>query len=164
MSRTLTKMPIPSVGRSNVTSVLPNAPGAYGLCLRFDETRDVSIGKAPPYGLPAGVYVYAGSAYGPGGLRARVARHLTEKTVRHWHADALDAHEKAFAVIVVPGGGECAVVDAATRLPRSDIPIPGFGSSDCRTCAAHLVRLSEGKAVAALARSIPNAALIWIAD
>jgi hypothetical protein len=29
-------------------------------------------------------------------------------------------------------------------LPGTSVPLPGFGSSDCRSCPAHLVALPAG--------------------
>jgi Uri superfamily endonuclease len=55
------------------------------------------------------------------------------------------------AVVAVPGGRECAIVAAALRLPGVGIPAPGFGSTDCRACPAHLLRLPDGLAVETLA-------------
>jgi Uri superfamily endonuclease len=93
--------------------------------------------------LPAGDYAYCGSAYGPGGIGARVARHLrTVKPVR-WHIDRLTAASRIRAVGLLPGGGECDLVHQL--LSRgAEIPLPGFGSSDCRTCPAHLLQLPPG--------------------
>ena len=30
------------------------------------------------------------------------------------------------------------------ELPGASVPVPGFGSSDCRACPAHLVALPAG--------------------
>lgn len=152
------------VFRYHIRDALPRVSGAYALCLQFGAGREIVVGHAPPRRLPAGIYVYAGSAYGPGGIRARVARHLSEKAATRWHVDALDAHENAFAVISIPDGNECRIVDAAAEIARSDMPIPGFGSSDCRKCRAHLVWLPERGAIEKLVRKIPDTELIWIAD
>ena len=37
-----------------------------------------------------------------------------------------------------------ALVRALLVLPGASVPVPGFGSSDCRACPAHLVMLPAG--------------------
>ena len=44
--------------------------------------------------LAPGCYVYAGSARGPGGIRARVRRHLRPDKTPHWHIDQVTAYAK----------------------------------------------------------------------
>jgi Uri superfamily endonuclease len=52
------------------------AAGAYLLLLNVVVPLCVTLPRRAPASLPAGRYLYAGSAHGPGGLRARLARHL----------------------------------------------------------------------------------------
>ena len=112
----------------------PSTPGAYALALRLDAPLDVRVGKILAT-LPAGDYLYCGSARGPSGLRARLARHMRPQKLAHWHIDQLTAGANMLGAFVVEGGDECALNAALADLP---IPIAGFGSSDCRRCAAHL--------------------------
>lgn len=93
--------------------------------------------------LGPGIYVYCGSAFGPGGIRARVERHLRTDKKPHWHIDRLSARATCIDVKTYPVGRECDLV-AALISERAVAPVPGFGSSDCRNCAAHLVRLADG--------------------
>ena len=117
---------------------LPDAPGAYALILRLDRDARLDIATLGRPALPPGLYLYAGSARGPGGIRARVRRHLRHPKARVWHIDRLTEAARVEAVIAFPGGRECAVADfAAARGAR--VPIPRFGASDCRTCEAHLL-------------------------
>ncbi|WP_296520394.1 DUF123 domain-containing protein [Rhodoplanes sp.] len=91
--------------------------------------------------LPAGRYLYCGSARGPGGLRARIARHLRRRKTLRWHVDRLTTRGTVFAVWAIPGGDEC---DLVARLAALPVPLPGFGSSDCRRCRSHLLAWPEG--------------------
>lgn len=116
---------------------LPADGGAYALVIRLETAAA---------GLEPGLYLYAGSAYGPGGIRARVRRHLRADKRVHWHVDRLTAAGHVAAVLAVPGGGECAIVDTVLAEPGISVPAPGFGSSDCRRCPAHLVRLADAPA------------------
>ncbi len=125
------------------SSALPRAPGAYALVVRLTRRATVTLSGERRLGLPRGRYLYAGSAYGPGGIGARVARHLRAGKRSLWHIDQLTAAAHIEAVAAIPGGDECAIVSEALGLPDAEVPIPGFGSSDCRACAAHLVRITE---------------------
>src|SRR3990172_11736037 len=70
---------------------LPSDPGTYALHLRLNRSRWVQIGRLGETRFPAGEYVYIGSAFGPGGLRARLGRHVRGDGQPHWHIDALRA-------------------------------------------------------------------------
>ena len=127
----------------------PALPGAYLLLIVLPEPLRVSLPRRPEAVLPPGRYLYAGSARGPGGLRARLARHLQAPpsgTVRkpHWHIDRLIAAGATDGAWIIPGGDECALVTALAHLP---VPLPGFGSTDCRRCASHLLAWPPGAAL-----------------
>ncbi len=115
-------------------SGLPAVAGAYALIIALD---------AGSGSLAPGRYIYAGSAWGPGGIRARVRRHLRTTKSIHWHVDRLTFAGDVAEVITLPGGRECAIVAAIRDLPSITVPEPGFGSSDCRGCPAHLLRLPD---------------------
>lgn len=116
--------------------------GAYALVLALPGPLVVRVGRRTAT-LPAGRYVYGGRAYGPGGLGARLTRHARPDKRRCWHVDQLTATGRIEAMWACPGADECAVVAAALAHPGAAIPLRGFGASDCRACAAHLVRLGE---------------------
>jgi Uri superfamily endonuclease len=120
-------------------SEMPDEPGAYALLLTVRRTLRLDLPALGNPALPPGLYVYAGSARGPGGIRARVARHLRRDKAVHWHVDRITAFVRPSGVAAFPGGDECAIV--AGLRGQATVPIPGFGSSDCRGCAAHLLRL-----------------------
>lgn len=119
--------------------------GTYVLALWLKAPADISIGRLGVFRFPAGWYLYTGSAFGPGGLRARLARHqrrFASGKRAHWHVDYL--RERA-----VWGGAwcssaarrlECTWAAALQRLPGARIVVPGFGASDCR-CLSHLVHV-----------------------
>ncbi len=121
---------------------LPDAAGAYALVIEL--ASPVAIDRPRRAVLSAGVYVYAGSARGPGGIRARVARHLRRVKPERWHVDRLTASpDAALSVIALPGGEECGIVAALVRHAHATVPVPGFGSSDCRSCPAHLLAIAD---------------------
>jgi Uri superfamily endonuclease len=89
-----------------------------------------------------GPYLYVGSARGAGGLRARVGRHLLGGGARHWHIDYLRADAEVLGAFytVTDRMLECEWSQTLAQLPRAFIPVPHFGSSDCKSgCTAHLI-------------------------
>lgn len=126
----------------------PTAPGAYVLWLRLDAPLRVSAGDRPGLLYP-GDYLYCGSARGPGGLRARLARHWRREKRPHWHVDQITLAGRPLAAWIDEGGDECALNAALGALP---IPVPGFGSSDCPRCAAHLRRIEKAAPLPAAMR------------
>ena len=119
---------------------LPAAPGTYALVLEGRAHADVTVGRWGSLQLQPGYYVYVGSAFGPGGLRARVGRHLRGAGAKHWHIDYLRDWLQPFAVwysdadrrLEHEWAGVLAGLDALTA-------VPGIGTSDC-PCRAHLFR------------------------
>ena len=100
--------------------------GTYVLLIRVPENVEIRVGALGILRFDAGEYAYVGSAYGPGGIEARVKRHLrAEKKIR-WHIDHLLEHAEVDSVLIK----EC--VDEGGRGNRMmECPyIPGFGSSD----------------------------------
>ncbi|MEE2995786.1 MAG: GIY-YIG nuclease family protein [Pseudomonadota bacterium] len=115
--------------------------GAYLLYFSVREPVVLPILRLNNPSLDCGTYVYAGSAYGPGGIRARVSRHLRIEKKPHWHVDYLSTCVACARVEVFPGGNECDLVLDLLRL-GGDTPISAYGSTDCKFCEAHLVRLA----------------------
>jgi Uri superfamily endonuclease len=121
----------------------PPAPGAYALLVRLVEPISVRAGGREMT-LAPGRYLYCGSARGPGGLRARLARHMRRSKKAHWHIDQLTTIGNVEGAFVELGGDECAI---ARRLAHLPAPCPGFGASDCRRCVSHLFLLPDGAAL-----------------
>lgn len=90
-----------------------------------------------------GWYAYAGSANGPGGLRARLARHFRRDKAPHWHVDPLAMAAGELAAVAVPGGNECAIAAVLTGSGSFAHVHEGFGSSDCRICRSHLLAWTD---------------------
>lgn len=114
---------------------IPAAAGAYVLLIELAVPVTVRLGGGRGGELPAGRYLYCGSARGPGGLRARVGRHMRRGKSVRWHVDQLTEAGKVLGAWAIPGGDECAL---NARLDRLPIPLPGFGASDCVRCVSHL--------------------------
>jgi Uri superfamily endonuclease len=123
---------------------LTAAPGTYGLILTLAHPTRCTIGALGEHTLPPGPYVYAGSAWGPGGLKARVGRHLRGDGAVRWHIDYLRRHADPVAVWLAPEAHlECEWAAALAATPGAEIVVPRFGASDC-SCAAHLFHFATG--------------------
>ena len=119
-------------------NALPEGFGAYLLLIYLATPASVPErfkGKL----LPEGRYGYAGSARGPGGIRARCRRHLSRPENCHWHIDWLTGTANDIKVIARPGESECSLIKNLAPQPFVRFPLKGFGSTDCRCCPAHLV-------------------------
>ena len=130
-------------GKSSGHDGLPNEritrnPGTYVLVLRADTSRQLRVGRWGVLVVQPGYYLYVGSAFGPGGVSARISRHCRLSQARHWHVDYL--REVTTPVEAWFGCGSrdlehrwAETLGAICCLPS----VPGFGCSDC-DCDSHL--------------------------
>jgi Uri superfamily endonuclease len=119
----------------------PVGNGAYALLLHIRAPVDIRW-RGTAVRFEAGCYVYAGSANGPGGIRARLRHHLRRGKRPHWHIDHLTNVAGRIHALAGPGAGECHIVERLVASDRFLVPFPGFGSSDCRDCLSHLLRFN----------------------
>ncbi len=118
---------------------LPAVPGSYLLELTLDQETELRPGKLGAIRFGPGRLRYYGSARGPGGVRGRVARHLRGGSRRHWHVDWLLERVPVRRVLVELEATECDLVRRDLESGRWTVAAAGFGSSDCRSCPAHLL-------------------------
>ncbi|MDP7038783.1 MAG: GIY-YIG nuclease family protein [Myxococcota bacterium] len=121
---------------------IPKKPGRYVLLLWLAKSTPLRAGALGQYAFPRGWYTYVGSAYGSGGLHARLKRHWRndQKKALHWHIDYL---RRACALREIwwqtgRHGKECLWGKRLSQMPQARIIAPRFGSSDCR-CSTHLL-------------------------
>lgn len=136
---------------------MTKGPGTYLLLLRLEEDREIEVGRLGKLFFPWGYYLYVGSARGPGGLRARLARHCRREKQPRWHIDYLRYHAHLVEIWTIESDEplECLWARQLGQL-SSARPIPRFGSSDCR-CPSHLFHLKEKPSHRQFARSLPPA-------
>jgi len=117
-----------------------NAKGTYVLLLYLKKSVRLQIGKLGSFDFKRGTYAYVGSAFGPGGLDARLKHHYTLSANPHWHIDYLRraATLKDIWVSATPQKSEHAWTKGLLSLDAGQCPVKGFGSSDCH-CFSHLV-------------------------
>ncbi|MCJ7557740.1 MAG: GIY-YIG nuclease family protein [Gammaproteobacteria bacterium] len=118
---------------------LPTCRGSYVLALSAVAARSVHAGALGERLLEAGVYLYVGSAFGPGGIKARLSRHLLGAQTLRWHVDYLRAHMLPVAAWYQPQTEPMEHLWAQVLGAGRGITVawPGFGASDCR-CNTHL--------------------------
>ena len=125
--------------------VLPTR-GTYTLIAFLPKETCLSVGRLGLCKFPRGHYAYTGSALGVGasGLRGRVSRHLRKEKKKFWHIDFLLANENITLTDVVAAQTstklECEMNRYIKENGGAEIPVPGFGASDCRqSCKSHLL-------------------------
>jgi Uri superfamily endonuclease len=115
--------------------------GTYALVYACAAAASVDVGRQGSVALRSGYYVYIGSAFGPGGVNARVTRHLRSDKRLHWHIDYLSGALSPRSVwyLHAPSSDEhrWATALAATR---GAVAVPRVGASDCR-CDSHFFYL-----------------------
>ncbi|NJK79602.1 MAG: GIY-YIG nuclease family protein [Chloroflexaceae bacterium] len=119
--------------------------GTYLLILHVaTPLQQLRVGRLGTFDVATGYYVYVGSAFGAGGLPARLANHQQRHKARpHWHIDYLRAVAHLYEIWAVfyPRPLEVEWCQSLRQLPNLHMPITGFGASDTRQ-PAHLFYLS----------------------
>ncbi len=115
--------------------------GTYILVLQLDRlVPGLRIGKLGVFDFAPGFYLYVGSAFGAGGLAARLAHHRrVQKPRPHWHIDYLrpEARLREAWTVGGPERFECRWCRALAAVPALSAPVPRFGAGDTR-CCTHL--------------------------
>ena len=135
--------------------MMPARHGTYALVLACRRNGPLQIGRLGTMQLQPGFYTYIGSAFGPGGLEARLRHHLRVATRPHWHIDFL---RPVCDVIEVWYTTDTARLEhrwarEMARLPGAGVPVPGFGASDCG-CAAHLFSFARLPSIGTFQQSV----------
>lgn len=126
----------------------PSDTGAYALIIALPRSVPIPYRAGREVTFARGFYIYTGSALGPGGLRARIGRHLSpiETKRPHWHIDRLLEASRIAAIWweATSSKRECAWAAALAQFGRR---WPSrFGASDCG-CAGHLIQMPSPQAI-----------------
>ena len=116
--------------------------GTYALIMRCRETGHTAIGKLGQMVLRPGFYIYVGSAFGPGGINARVTRHRRRNKKLHWHIDYLRRHTALLETWALTGPVNLEHDWATVLTDKYEVAQQRFGASDCR-CISHLFYSAE---------------------
>lgn len=133
--------------------------GSYLLVLSVKRRIRLKPGSLPRVELPAGCYVYVGSAKGPGGFEKRVSRHLKKGKKARWHIDYLTGRKDVEVESVFytsPRYSESMLTNFLGSLGFRKV-IRGFGTTDYPSDFSHL--LSSGEDVRKTVDSIRSAML-----
>ena len=133
------------------------APGSYILVLRNPARQPIQIGKWRSLVFQAGFYLYTGSAFGPGGVRARLGRHLRESKSLRWHIDYLRAVTKPYGAFISYEAKRLEHLWAQQlSTMRAWSATEGFGCSDCQ-CRSHLFHSSAAPDIQLLHQHLEGA-------
>ena len=130
---------------------LPDEKGTYVLVASVPQMKRIGIGRLGEFEIVPGFYAYVGSAFGSGGLRARIGHHLESAASPHWHIDYLLQVAEPVEVWYATAAQklEHHWAEFMEKAPQFRIPIPRFGSSDYhRSRSSHLFYSKRGPAFA----------------
>ena len=137
------------------------APGTYALILQSHSTKTIQVGCWGQLDLQPGYYIYIGSAFGPGGVRARVSHHWRMDKQKHWHIDYLREHLMPLEAWVNYDAKHLEHEWAGILFERPGmVSIRGFGCSDCK-CYSHLFYTLNEPDITLLSRSIGGKVFLW---
>ena len=133
-----------------------SAYGTYLLLLECDKQVELSIGKLGNMMTRPGYYLYVGSAFGPGGIKARINHHMQIAVRPHWHIDYLRTVAEVVDAWRVYGYRyEHEWAHSLMQSEAAKVPLKGFGSSDC-DCTTHLFYFKHKPVEAELEKRLNN--------
>ena len=136
-------------------------PGSYILVLKNDAGASIKIGKWGWLDIDAGYYLYVGSAFGPGGVLARVSRHCRKAKTKRWHIDYLREFTclKTIWYSHAPERLEHCWAKALEGVEETE-SIRGFGCSDCN-CESHLFFVASEHMLKKCANALGGSVRSW---
>ena len=118
--------------------------GSYQLKIKIKKDVSLKIGALGEYHFPKGEYVYTGSSMK--NLDKRIERHNRKEKALRWHIDYLLASDdvELLEAISYPSKirEECQRNQILLNEGAEAI-IKGFGSSDCKICPSHLLKIAS---------------------
>ncbi len=113
--------------------------------MKLTKDSVITIGALGEKLFRKGYYIYTGSSMK--NLKQRVERHKRKQKKMHWHIDYLlqNNNLEIIEIKVFPSfrREECERNLILQSMPESEIPVNGFGSSDCSKCTSHLIYFKE---------------------
>ena len=142
--------------------------GTYALILEVVSTRQLQVGRLGKLLFKSGFYIYVGSAFGPGGLKARLNHHLKLASKHHWHIDYLRQYANVIEIwyTIDPARREQDWVKSIGSLPTTTTIFPGFGASDSKD-VSHLFMAAKKPDFSSFQRvikSIPDHGCVFVSS
>lgn len=140
---------------------MKSKPGTYVLVLHSDRSACVRIGHWGLLDIRPGYYLYVGSAFGPGGVLARVSRHCYKAKSKRWHIDYL----REFTILKSVWYSYSKVrlehrwAEALAELNETE-SVKGFGCSDCK-CESHLFFTVEEPKLTKFESAVSSSVKTW---
>ncbi|MBN1366098.1 MAG: GIY-YIG nuclease family protein [Syntrophaceae bacterium] len=133
---------------------MKSKPGTYALVLRSLKNTSTQIGRRGRLRIVPGYYIYVGSAFGSGGVQARISRHCRKTKSKHWHIDyLLEEVDPIFAWYSnEPTNLEHRWARILSEMEEIS-PVKGFGCTDCK-CLSHLFVMKKKPSLARFTRAI----------
>ena len=140
---------------------MKSEPGTYALILKSNFKGRVQVGRWRQIDIQPGYYIYIGSAFGSGGIQARVLRHFRNDKPRHWHIDYLRERLNAVGAWYSHDPRRLEHRWAQTLCKADGMsPIKGFGCSDCM-CYSHLFLIARSPDIALSSRVAKSKLKSW---
>jgi Uri superfamily endonuclease len=146
----------PLVDRPDGPDVLP---GTYVMILHAEQSIVLRIGRLGTFWLPAGYWLYVGSAFGAGGVKARTDRHRDPTVPKMWNLDHLKAVARPVELWWTHETRkmECPWAMSLAELPGYRCPVARCGGNDCKSCPAHFYQTLEEPAAEAFVKMVRHA-------
>ncbi|EIJ43224.1 hypothetical protein BegalDRAFT_2371 [Beggiatoa alba B18LD] len=125
--------------KENNPAVIQTQIGTYILVLQATSACQCHVGKLGQCAIAQGYYLYVGSAFGKGGVFARISHHRRLSARPHWHIDYLRLQLPLIAIWYSHDTQrrEHQWASILSGSKTMHIGLPHFGASDC-TCCSHL--------------------------
>jgi Uri superfamily endonuclease len=114
----------------------PSPKGTYIFLSYLDSASDIQMNKkGRTCHFSVGWYAYVGSAFGPGGLKARLNRHYAGSGKAHWNIDFFRRGVRPCRQAWV-SYEQCKLESlwaaVLQRMPGVSVPVVNFGNADAR--------------------------------
>ncbi len=140
---------------------MDSKPGTYVLILQCSINTLLPFGRWGHIETRPGFYIYVGSAFGPGGLSARVSRHCQQRKAKFWHVDYLREVTDPVSVWFSYAAERLEHFWAgAMAKMKHAVPVKRFGCSDCK-CETHLFYMAKEPELATFLALVDGSIEIW---
>jgi Uri superfamily endonuclease len=137
--------------------LISSKKGTYVLILYLSKDENLNIGKLGHFSFESGFYAYIGSAFGPGGIDARLKHHLNPSRNPNWHIDYFKAVAEVKEIWFIEGERyfEHLLANILQEMEGVSVPVKNFGATDCH-CETHFFKFDKYKDLQSFKRSIKD--------